>query len=530
MPDDLHHETYDTIIIGSGFGGAGAAHVLVHEGERVLMIERGGWVERGPHNWDPAAAMDLSPSYHTDAPYLLMDGRRRTTLGAFHCVGGPSVYYGGVALRFRERDFLPDDRIAGGTGARWPIGYDDLEPWYAQAESLLDVSGSDDDDPTSPRRSTPFPQPLPTLSAASSRIAAAARSLGFSPFRLPLAINYRGTGARTRCTACMTCDGFACAIEAKNDIATAVLPALMARGLTIAPRTAALRLIAPGDRIEAVECADLDVRRIVRYRARNFIVAAGALATPHLLLASKLDERNPAGDAIGRYLMRHCNGMVFGVFPSTPNPGREFHKQIALHDFYFGHETIADPPGPLGSLQQVGTPPATLVRANAIPPFGPLLALAVPLVTGMLAIAEDQPRPENRLRLDWSRRDALDRPQAVVEHRYTRRDLLARRALVRQAKRIMRRAGALAYHTHNIRTFSHAVGTVRMGDDPLAAPLDRDGRFRGVENLRVADGSVMPTSAAVNPSLTILANALRMAGRMPARDAARAATAVAAQR
>jgi hypothetical protein len=239
------------------------------------------------------------------------------------------------------------------------------------------------------------------------------------------------------------------------------------------------------------------------------VLAAGVLATPHLLLASELERVNPAGHAVGRFLMRHCNGLVYGFFRRPPNPAREFHKQIGIHDFYFGHPDIAEPRGKLGCIQQVMAPPIALVQARVPALIGRVLALGVDYVTGLLAIAEDTPQLANGVTLDRTTRDAYGMPLPVVRHDYARRDVLARRALLRQSKRVLRRAGARFFYVHSIETFSHAVGTVRMGADPSTSPLDELGRYRGVRNLWVTDGSVMPTSAAVNPSLTISAIALR---------------------
>ena len=166
-----------------------ASHELVHAGLDVLMLERGDWVERGPHNWDDAGSVDLTPSYSNEAPYRVAAGGNGPTLGSYSCVGGPSVFYGGVSIRFREADFAVDPDIVGNSGAAWPYDYATLEPWYGRAEVLLGVAGTSDEDPTEPTRSTPYPFAPSPLSDASARIAGAARALGLSPFRLPLAIN-----------------------------------------------------------------------------------------------------------------------------------------------------------------------------------------------------------------------------------------------------------------------------------------------------------------------------------------------------
>jgi choline dehydrogenase-like flavoprotein len=237
-------QAYDAIVIGSGFGGAMAAHVLVEAGWSVLMLERGDWVAREARNWSVEAVGPLTPHYSTESPYRLMDDAGDTTAGAFHCVGGPSVFYGGVAFRFRAEDFEHDPEIAGNSGARWPWTYAELEPYYAEAERILGVAGEAGVDPTEPGRSTPYPQPPMELAPISRRVERAARELGCQPFRLPLAINHTERPGRTACVACGTCDGFACAVGAKNDLATVVVQPLLRGGLHLRTNAVAARLTA----------------------------------------------------------------------------------------------------------------------------------------------------------------------------------------------------------------------------------------------------------------------------------------------
>ncbi|RMF62477.1 MAG: GMC family oxidoreductase [Calditrichaeota bacterium] len=342
-------------------------------------------------------------------------------------------------------------------------------------------------------------------------IKAAAERLGLQPFRLPLAINYAAENGRAACVSCPTCDTFACAIQAKNDLATRVLPDLIQKGLELRPNTVAVRLLSQNGRLTAVECFDKNKNETVRYHGKLFILSAGSLASPHLILASGLEKQNPGGRVVGHYLTRHCNAIAFGFFPKRPNPKNEFHKQIGIHDFYFGHPEIKQPAGKLGSMQQLQTPPIGLVHKLVPPPFGRLLGLGVPHLTGLLVMAEDQPRYENHVAIDASQRDRFGLPQLLVTHRYTARDYAARDALLAEARKILKTAGALFCYIHKIKTFSHAVGTVRMGSDPQTSALDPHCRFRGVDNLFVVDGSFMPTSGGLNPSLTISANALRVA-------------------
>jgi choline dehydrogenase-like flavoprotein len=240
-------------------------------------------------------------------------------------------------------------------------------------------------------------------------------------------------------------------------------------------------------------------------------VAAGALGTPHLLLASGIERINPASDAIGRHLMRHCNGLVIGAAPGGLSDPGDFRKQIGIHDLYFGDPSGAGPSGKLGAIQQLR---ATRIALSMLPVSGETRRALDPFLSRLIALmvlAEDQPRADNRLLLSRTGRDRFGRPEALIEHRYTRRDRAARRHLARRASEILRAAGCAFTIRLPVRTFSHALGTVRMGADPSLYPADPAGRVRGLSNLWITDASLFPTAAAVNPSLTIAANAHRVA-------------------
>ncbi len=196
--------TWDAIVVGSGFGGALAAHALVRAGQRVLMLERGSWVERGPENRDDRGAGLVTPHYSRESPYHVRAGRRRFRAGAWQCVGGQSVFYGGASFRFRERDFDTDAEIVGDSGAEWPFDYRALEPFYASAERLLGVAGAAGADPTEPSRSAPYPHRPGPLSRPARAIADAARAAGLAPFRIPLAITYETADAKRACPGCGT--------------------------------------------------------------------------------------------------------------------------------------------------------------------------------------------------------------------------------------------------------------------------------------------------------------------------------------
>jgi choline dehydrogenase-like flavoprotein len=311
---------------------------------------------------------------------------------------------------------------------------------------------------------------------------------------------------------CPTCDSFACALGAKNDLPTSVLPKLVDKGMELRANTVALSLVRDNRDIKSLECYDKSTGRTIRLHAKRFVLSAGALGSPHLILASDLKGVNPGGHTIGRYLTRHCNAIIYGYVPTKGKVDRsQFHKQLGFHDFYFGHPDVKKPKGKLGCLQQMQTPPIAMIEAMATKPLAALISVFLSKLTGLVVMAEDQPQYQNRVEVNWDVRDGFGMPQPLVTHHYSKRDYAARKALLKQAKRILRKAGAIAFYIHNIKTFSHAVGTVRMGPDPYSSALDEYCQFRGLTNLFVVDGSFKPTAGGVNPSLTISANALRVA-------------------
>jgi choline dehydrogenase-like flavoprotein len=499
----------DVIVIGSGFGGAMAAHVLIDAGRDVVMIERGAWPMHPAVTSAPRSVPELDPFFSLRDACRNGIGGTGGLPGQQANVGGPSLYFAAVSSRFREADFEPAPEIVGDSGAEWPYRYADLEPFYGEAEQLLGIAGPIESGATEPYHTTTYPQTLRPMAVTARRLHDAATRLGLRPYRLPLAINFEQHDERAPCTACPYCDGFPCLIGAKNDIASHLIPRLLRRGLRVEANTAVTRLHTRHGSVCAVEAVRTRTGDVVRFLPQTVILAAGALASPVLLLASGLERDNPAGELVGRFLMRHCNAHAFGVFPDVVDAAGEFHKQIGIDDFYFGHASIAQPYGKLGSIQQMATPWAALV--NLPRRLAPALARLIDHMTGFLAIAEDQPRAENRVTADPSRRDRWGSVAPRTHYRNTKRDFAARAALIRQAKRVLREAGARLHIVWPIRTFSHAVGTLRMGRDPRTSVLDEFGRYRGLDNLFVTDGSIMPTSAGVNPSLTIAANALRSA-------------------
>ncbi|MEN8376451.1 MAG: GMC family oxidoreductase [Gemmatimonadota bacterium] len=462
-------------------------------------------MKRGPENSNTGGERD-----RYFARRYALRGDRHGRTGAFECVGGPSVFYGAASLRFRREDFLPDPHIVGAEPALWPFAYRDLAPWYSAAERLLGVVGDEREDPTAPNRRRPLPAPPGPPGPTARLLATAARSMGLHPFRLPVAVT------RDRCTMCGRCDGFACSLGAKNDLATAVLPGLIRSGLVLRANTVATRFLWSGDRVLAVEVTDARSGQRSAFESDVFVVAAGSLATPGLLLASGLAVRNPAGQWIGRGLMRHVNAVVAGLFDEPVGAAGQFQKEIGVHDYYLGD--AGAPPGRLGSVQQIDAGSAALARVGAVRlARRPAEDLARRLA-GLIVIAEDQPRAANGVTISARRVDRFGAPLTRVRHRHTPRDLHVRAALAQRARAILIAAGARATAFVPVGGFSHALGGVRMGADRRTSPLGPDGRLRGTANLFVTDGSTFPTSAGVNPSLTIAANALRIGAGIAGRS------------
>ncbi|MFQ5627789.1 MAG: GMC family oxidoreductase [bacterium] len=508
------NQSWDVVIIGTGFGGSMAARQLAAAGMRVLLLERGDWVARDDSAWDVKQIL-IDRKYKTKTAFEADQWLGRRLVHPDMAVGGNSIFYGAASLRLRERDFCAKSAFIDVAKdclsfVDWPIKYDHLEPYYDLAEQLLDVAGQAQIDPFEPRRRQPFPQESPPYSRPAQRIVDAAKNIGLNPFPLPLAINYRRNSQREKCIQCTTCDLFPCKIGAKNDLAMTVLPEARKNGAVVQPHTIAKKLLRKNHRISGVECLDaLSGERFV-IRCGLCVVACGAIGSAKLLLLSGLDETKYNGDWIGRNLLRHCNGIVIGMFPFETNLKNEFNKQVAVTDFYDGHPDGKGLKGPWGMLQALQVPPQEYIHSQAPVPISTIGARTTKFHSYLLCIAEDLPNPENRVTIHPTKKDQYGLPNASVYSKYHQRDLQARKSLYREAARILRKAGAMIHIRKPINTYSHAIGTCRFGHSPEAGVLDPSCQFFGIKNLFVVDGSFMPTAGGVNPSLTIAANALRV--------------------
>ncbi len=491
----MNLEHCDALIVGSGFGGAAAAHVLARAGIKTVLLERGGWPKRDELDWDQREIL-IQQRYRIEAPLLVRQYGDQAFKRMYtnQVVGGMSVFYGGASLRLRERDF-----------DQWPLDYADLENYYTRAEHLLGIHGEAGQDPHEPARSADYPFASAALAQPAQRLYDAARKIGYKPFKIPLAINFSDP-ARPLCIQCATCDGFPCKIQAKNDLTTTLLREAQEYGLRIVAGVIVARLAEKNGRIRSVECIDKKTGKTFSLSAKLVIVGAGALYSPAILLRSGL-EKFAQHPFVGRFLMRHCNGVVGCVFPFKTNPEKVFHKQLCCTDFY---EDRREQFGTaVGIIQDIYTPGTEVIGHFAPRGLRKLAGLFSPYMQNLLCIAEDDPQFDNAVGLA-TERDGYGLELPEITHRYTRHDYQRRDYLVDRAKKILRAAGGWISFIYEIDSFSHAVGSLRFGHGPHDSVLDENCRFWGVDNLFVVDGSFMPTSGGVNPSLTIAANAFRV--------------------
>jgi choline dehydrogenase-like flavoprotein len=493
------NQQFDIIIIGTGAGGGTMAHALSDTGARILILERGDFVPQENENWNPEAVWKHL-RYQTAE--LWVDDRGREFRPYTHyCVGGNTKFWGSVLYRLRREDFQAIDHIDGVSPA-WPIDYGTLEPYYERAERLYHVRGGHGLDPTEPERG-PYPyEPIPH-SEGMGRIVDELRRMGLHPSPLPLGL--LRPGESDGCILCNTCNSFACKLHAKSEAdVVCVRPALRNPNVTLWTNTCARRLVTNGNgtRIVAAE-VERDGQRL-RVEAPLVILCAGAINSAALLLRSA-NERHPAGLAnssglAGKRYMAHLATMMQGFHPFRTN-STVFQKTVAVNDFYLaGPKTKY----PLGAIQSQGRTHG--VMAQTVVPWIPVRAYDWWVARGVdwLVMSEDLPTVENEIVLDQRGRIVL---------RYKPNNLKAHRRLVQETKRILRRLGfpMVVTHSHGAKNTTHQCGTLVFGTDSRASVLDTFCRTHDVENLFVVDASFFPSSAAVNPGLTIAAQALRVA-------------------
>ncbi len=495
-------EHFDLVIIGSGLGGGTVAHTLSTTAASILIIERGDFIPQEAENWSPSAVWG-ELRYRTSERWL--DGRGEEFLPYTHyCVGGNSKFWGSVLYRHRQEDF-GELQHKGGLSPAWPITYETLAPYYDRAERLYSVHGEDGSDPTEPPRE-PFPHPPIEHQGRIAVIVERLRGLGLHPSHLPLGL--LRPGEPDGCILCDTCNSYPCKLRAKSDAdVCAVSPAIEQDAVTLWTNSYVERLITngSGDKVVAAEVVRDD--QPIRVEAPLFVVSCGAVNSAALLLRSA-GGAHPDGLAnssglLGRNYMAHLATMLGAFMP--PRHDTVFQKTVAINDYYLrGPDSVY----PLGQIQSQGRSNAVIAKAA-----GPRAARRVPtwaynawFARGVewLAMSEDLPSPDNRVTLTGDGRIRLQ---------WEARNAEAHRELVAVTRRLLRKVGAwyvLPISLGVVNT-THQCGTAVFGTDPKTSVLDTWCRSHDVDNLFVIDASFFPSSAAVNPALTIAAQALRAA-------------------
>ncbi len=509
--------SYDVIIIGTGAGGGTLARRLAPSGKRILILERGDYVPREPDNWS-SRAVNVDAKYSTRETWKDRDGRDLHPHTNYN-VGGNTRFYGAALFRLRAEDF-GELRHHGGLSPAWPIRYEDLEPYYGEAERMYHVHGERGQDPTEPRACTDYPHPPVSHEPRIQQLHDDFVRQGVRPFHVPLGIMLDETATRSSpCIRCATCDGFPCLVGAKSDAqACGIDPALVHPNVELLTNTRVVRLEtnASGRAVTAV-VAERE-GRMDRFEGDIVVVACGAINSAALLLRSA-SAAHPNGlanasDVVGRHYMGHINSVMLAL-SRCPNP-TVFQKTLAVNDFYFG---TPDFPYPMGHISFVGKLDALALSAGA-PPIAPgwTLDLMAQHSLDFWLTSEDLPDPGNRV--------SLDRDGHIVLA-YTPNNQEGHRRLIARLKALVQGQGPCEIHGHEchqglfgrslflgqqipLAGVAHQNGTIRFGHDRTTSALDVHCRAHDVDNLYVVDGSFFPSSAAVNPALTIMANALRV--------------------
>jgi len=508
---------YDVIIIGTGAGGGTLAYKLAPRGKKILLLERGGFVPREKDNWNPRA-VNLEGKYQTKEKWHDKDGKELHPHTNYY-VGGNTKFYGAALFRLRKEDF-GEIRHHAGISPAWPIRYEDMEPYYTEAERLYHVHGNRGDDPTEAPATAPYPHPAVSHEPRIQQLSDDFARLGLRPFHTPLGVMLNEKEPRaSRCIRCETCDGFPCLVYAKSDAQVcAVDPALEYSNVTLLTDAYVERLQtdASGRRVERVVVKRNGEQEI--YSADFVVSSCGAINSAALLLRSA-NDKHPRGlansaDVVGRHYMGHVNSVLMAL-SKCPNP-TVFQKSLSVNDFYFGSR---DWEYPMGHISFVGKLDGETLKEGA-PAFTPgwTLDMMAKHSLDFWLTSEDLPDPNNRVTLDV---------QGGIVLSYKPNNEEGHKRLIAKLKEIMQQQTKCKLHGHEcheglfsrnlfvgqripLAGVAHQVGTVRFGNDPRTSALDANCKAHDVDNLYVVDGSFFCSSGAVNPALTIMANALRV--------------------
>jgi choline dehydrogenase-like flavoprotein len=514
-------EHYDAIVIGTGAGGGTLALHLAQAGKKLLILERGPFLPQEKLNWDTSAVF-LRNRYHTREIWHDKDGKPLHPQQAYF-VGGQTKVYGAAMFRLRAEDFGVLHH-KGGISPAWPITYADLEPYYTKAEALFHVHGDlgtapavpggygSSFDPTEPFHSKPYPYPAFSHEPRMQEIEQDVRALGIRTFPIPLGLKRNETDpVASKCVRCDTCDGYPCLVHAKADAeVVAVRPALRHSNVTLITNAEVTQLKTSPSGREVTEVVVSRNGKLESYRGGIVVVSAGAANSARILLLSA-NDKHPNGlangsDQVGRNYMFH-NSQAVVALSLEPNL-TQFQKTISLNDFYFRDK---DFDFPMGNIQMIGKSKGPMFRDDA-PFFAPGFALdeMARHAVDFWLTTEDLPDPNNRV--------TLDRDKKIVLH-YTFNNHEPTKRLYARLKSMLEMLGLHKHLIPNsaylgkeipIAGVGHQSGTCRFGSDPKTSVLDVNCKAHELDNLYVVDTSFFCSIGAVNPSLTAIANALRV--------------------
>jgi choline dehydrogenase-like flavoprotein len=505
-------EHYDLIVIGSGAGGGTLTYTLAGTGKRILLLERGGWYPREKENWSSVSVWgDLR--YRNAGHWVDQHGKEFNPKQHYY-VGGNTKVYGAVLFRMRERDF---DNVyhVDGVSPEWPLKYEDFEPWYGQAEKLYHVHGERGVDPLDPPGAQ-YAYPAMTHEARIEELAHDLKGAGLTPFALPLGIMIdEARPELSPCIRCGTCDGFACLVKAKADAqVVCVEPALQQPNVTLRTNRRVTMLETSPDGRAVTKIVVDHAGEHEEYTADLVVVSAGAINSSALLLSSA-NDRHPNGlgnssGVVGRNLMMHNNSSLIAI-SKIPNP-TVFEKTLGVNDYYYGD---GDWQYPLGAMQMLGRSDAFTISLDAPDAEDPADLAAHSL--DFWLTTEDLPRMENKVEVEPSGRIKLTyEPTNLEAHERLNGKFRGLLEAMQCKDEVIDRSTYLGGRL-GISGVAHQNGTARFGTDPATSALDINCKMHDLDNLYVVDSSFFCSSSAVNPTLTIIANALRVGDHLKER-------------
>ncbi|MAS04768.1 MAG: glucose-methanol-choline oxidoreductase [Ahrensia sp.] len=508
--DGISEKQWDAIVVGTGVGGGTIGRALAEKGLSVLFLEKGTTGIRTEETRLNAAISDpvarTVRGFWPEPVVGRLNGQESTFYAPLGSgVGGSSVFYAAALERPEPHDFDDQPRRPHPTGG-WPISYAEMQPYFEAAEAMYHVCGTFDplSDVQSPMLVSPPPQP-PGDAAIMEQL----RRNGLHPYHLHSAIRH--------VNGCLECRGSKCPRTCKMDGRSAgVEPALTTGHAHLLDRCEVTRIFVDGARATGVRACHNGEE--VSFKANRIILAAGALSSPRLLMASEIVD---GSRLMGRNLMFHFNE-IFAVWPKRSESFLSPSKSVGFRDLYHVDGER------LGMVQAMGLDASygdivhhlrqllarspmrksrLLYEAARLPAF--LAARLLGNAKIFVGLLEDYPLACNRVVFDQLR------PGRILFNYQVPDELIGRRARFRKLIRKAFRGQRVLLLTHRPEpNYGHPCGTLRFGRNAATSVLDPDCRVHGLENLYAVDSSFMPTSTGVNPSLTIAANALRVAERI----------------